>query len=76
MREYRSSSTEQPPEWDATSSKDVAYHNTNVTSTPATDDTPIMYEYDVTEYTHEEYALARIEMMQQIIDTMLGGDES
>jgi hypothetical protein len=35
-----------------------------------------MYEYDVTEYTHEEYALARIEMMQQIIDTMLGGDES
>ena len=55
MRIYTSSSTEQPQEWDKTSSPEVVYHNKNIEVVPATDDDPVMYRYDVDEYTKDEY---------------------
>ena len=54
MRSYTSSSTEQPQEWDKTSSPEVVYHNKNIEVVPADDD-PVMYRYDVDEYTKDEY---------------------
>lgn len=55
MKTYKSSSTQRPPEWDRNSSPTRVYHNFNVEEVPATEDTPVMYRYDVEEYTPEEY---------------------
>lgn len=55
MKNYKSESTVRPQEWDKTSSPDRVYHNENVVEVPATEETPVMYKYDVTEYTTQEY---------------------
>jgi hypothetical protein len=55
MKNYKSQSTEQPNEWDLTSSEMCVYKNTNIVESQATEDTPKMYNYDVEEYTRYEY---------------------
>lgn len=52
---YKSSSAIKPIEWDLNSSKNKVYHNINIQEIPATDDTPLMYSYEVEEYTRMEY---------------------
>ena len=55
MKHYKSESSIRPLTWDNTSSKDCVYHNTNIVEIPAKEDTPIMFSYDVTEYSNKEY---------------------
>ena len=55
MKTYTSSSTVKPPAWDTESSKVVVYHNYNIREIPATEEIPLMYAYDVDEYTKQEY---------------------
>lgn len=54
MRNYKSSSTVKPLEWDLTSSKKKVYHNYNITQEFA-EEGPIMYYYNVDEYERMEY---------------------
>lgn len=75
MKSYQSQSTVQPEEWDKTSSPDKVYHHTNVTEVPATDESPVMYQYDVEEYSRLEYLEYQNTQLQVVIDTMLGGTE-
>lgn len=56
MRSYRSQSAVIPVTWDTESSAVVVYHNHNVEKIPATQEDPVMYAYDVTEYTRAEYS--------------------
>lgn len=67
MKTYKSQSTEIPIEWDLISSKTTIYHNINISPLPLKEDepkfyesTPQSYEYDVEEYTKEEYESMRI----------------
>lgn len=53
-----------PPEWDTTSSSTTVYHNKNVVVLTLEDNEPQMYEYDVTEYTREEYNAMTIETLR------------
>jgi len=55
MKTYKSMSATVPIGWDVDSSKTCIYHNYNVVSIPATEESPEMYEYMVDEYTKEEY---------------------
>ena len=55
MKNYKSASTERPPEWDTTSSPETVYHNYNVVEVPATEENPHMFEYEVDQYTRMEY---------------------
>lgn len=55
MVNYKSSSTIKPNEWDFDSSKYKVFHNTNIIEIPATEDTPLMYSYEVEEYARVEY---------------------
>ena len=55
MKHYKSASTAKPPEWDTTTSLEVVYHNYNITEVPATDENPLMFEYEVDQYTRVEY---------------------
>jgi hypothetical protein len=81
VKSYQSTSTVQPEEWDKTSSAEKVYHNKNVTEVPATDENPLMYQYDVDEYEKLEYLQMQNEelqrqnnQLQEVIDTMLGGN--
>lgn len=53
MITYKSQSTDTPNEWDLESSKTTVYHNYNITNQEK--DGVIMYDYDVNEYTRQEY---------------------
>lgn len=64
MRNYKSSSTVKPLEWDLTSSKQRVYHNYNV---EVTESEPPMYSYDVDEYARMEY----LEYKNQVQDSAL-----
>lgn len=56
MNIYKSQSTIIPKEWDIISSSTTVYHNTNVIELPPKNEgDPIMYEYDVEQYTKAEY---------------------
>ena len=55
MKNYKSASTERPPEWDTTSSPETVYHNYNVAEVPATEEKTHMFEYEVDQYTRMEY---------------------
>lgn len=55
MKSYQSSSTVRPEEWDKTSSPGRVYHNYNVIEAPADGENPLMYHYDVDEYSRMEY---------------------
>ena len=52
MRNYQSSSTVKPLEWDLISSKKKVYHNYNI---EVIESEPLMYSYDVDEYERMEY---------------------
>lgn len=52
MRNYQSSSTVKPLEWDLISSKKKVYHNYNI---EVIESEPLMYFYDVDEYERMEY---------------------
>lgn len=70
MKTYKSQSTEQPLEWDTTSSETTVYHNENVIVVEATETSPIMYNYDVTEYTkseYQDYKIAKLEALLGVI---------
>jgi len=54
MKNYKSQSTELPVDVDITNDN-VVLVNSNPIEIPATEDTPKMYEYDVAEYTKDEY---------------------
>ena len=75
MKHYKSASTERPPEWDTTSSPGVVYHNYNVTEVPATEENPLMYEYEVEQYTRMEYLEAENTRLRQTINALLGVSE-
>lgn len=75
MKHYKSASTERPPEWDTTSSPEVVYHNYNVTEVPATEENPLMYEYEVEQYTRMEYLEAENTRLRQTINALLGVSE-
>lgn len=75
MKHYKSASTERPPEWDTTSSPEVVYHNCNVTEVPATEENPLMYEYEVEQYTRMEYLEAENTRLRQTINALLGVSE-
>ena len=55
MKQYKSQSSIPPQERDTTSSETTVYLNTNIVEIPATKDSPLMYNYDVAEYTKGEY---------------------
>ena len=67
MKTYKSQSTEQPLEWDATSSETTVYHNENVIVVEATETNPVMYNYDVTEYTKSEYQDYKIAKLEALL---------
>lgn len=75
MKHYKSASTEKPPEWDTTSSPEVVYHNYNVTEVPATEENPLMYEYEVEQYTRMEYLEAENTRLRQTVNALLGVSE-
>lgn len=55
MKSYKSESTVRPEEWDKTSSPEKVYHNQNIVESPATEDKPATFVYDVDEYEKMEY---------------------
>jgi len=56
MKIYNSESAIRPDEWDKTSSPDCVYHNENIVEVQPTEEgDPVMYRYNVTEYTNKEY---------------------
>lgn len=65
MKRYTSSSTVRPLEWDKSSGTKI-YHNFNVVEVPASDDTPIMYHYDVEEYDTQEYMDSQDKRIQSL----------
>jgi len=65
MRQYKSQSTIHPLQWD-TRSAYVVCHNYNVTESLV--DETVMYNYDVTEYTKEEYTEMQSEQNRADID--------
>jgi len=67
MKQYKSQSSVLPLEWDTTSSETTVYHNENIVEQPATETTPIMYNYDVTEYTKSEYQDYKIAKLEQLV---------
>lgn len=67
MKTYKSQSTVLPLEWDATSSETTVYHNENVVVTEATERSPVMYNYDVTEYTKSEYQDYKIAKLEELL---------
>ena len=75
MKHYKSASTERPPEWDTTSSPETVYHNYNIVEVPATEDNPLMYEYEVEQYTRMEYLEAENTRLRQTINALLGVSE-
>ena len=73
MKHYKSASTERPPEWDTTSSPEVVYHNYNVVEVPATEENPLMYEYEVDHYTRMEYLEMRNAENTEALEMILSG---
>ena len=67
MKTYKSQSTVLPLEWDTTSSETTVYHNENVVVTEATETSPVMYNYDVTEYTKSEYQDYKIAKLEELL---------
>lgn len=53
MKKYKSQSAIIPSEWDLDSSETCVYHNYNITNQE--NDDVIMYNYEVDEYTRQEY---------------------
>ena len=53
MKTYVSESTVRPVEWDTESSKTTVYHNTLINEEEK--EGVVIYRYNVTEYTKEEY---------------------
>jgi len=72
VKTYKSASTQRPPEWDTDSSPDSVYHNYNVVEVPATDESPLMYEYDVDKYTRVEYLEHENSQLRQTVNALLG----
>lgn len=70
MKKYRSESTVMPPEWDKTSSETSVYHNTDITVVPASGDKPLMYAYNVEEFTRSEYLEYENENLQQSVNAL------
>lgn len=73
MKNYKSTSTEMPPDWDATSSPEVVYHNYDVVEVPATEGNPTMYRYEVEEYTRLEYLEYKNAETMEALDLILSG---
>lgn len=73
MKHYKSASTERPPEWDTTSSPEVVYHNYNIVEVPATDENPLMFEYEVDQYTRMEYLEMRNAENTEALELILSG---
>ena len=55
MKKQTSQSTVRPDEWDTTSSQTVVYHNYDIVEVPATEDMPLMYNYNQDVYSRDEY---------------------
>ena len=73
MKHYKSASTERPPEWDTTTSLEVVYHNYNIVEVPATDENPLMFEYEVDQYTRMEYLEMRNAENTEALELILSG---
>ena len=73
MKHYKSASTERPPEWDTTSSPEVVYHNYNVVEVLATEEKPLLYEYEVDHYTRMEYLEMRNTENTEALEMILSG---
>jgi len=69
MKSYKSQSTEYPIATDI-SNKNIILVNSNPIVIPATEETPLMYEYDVTEYTISEYITQKQSENSNAIDEL------
>ena len=71
MKSYKSWSTTKPTEWDATSSANYVYHNTNIVEKTVEEEGSemVVYEYDVDEYTNKEYMTVMTEDISEAANT-------
>jgi len=69
MKSYKSQSTKLPVDVDITNDN-IILVNSNPVEIPATDETPTMYEYDVTEYTIREYITQKQQENSNAIDEL------
>lgn len=68
MKQYKSQSTELPVEWDLVSSSSTKYHNTDIETFPPNEEGIQYHNYDVTEYTNEEYDRLVLEQTRADVD--------
>lgn len=75
MKSYKSESTVLPAEWDLQSSKHCKYQNQNIVT--ITRDDVTFYQYDVIEYSNNEYIDLILNQNRADIDYMaiMGGIE-
>ena len=71
MKTYKSESVNIPQTWDKTSCPNCVYHNTNIVEVPATEEAPVMFKYDVTEYTNKEYINLMDDMLSENTDAII-----
>ena len=77
MKTYKSESNVKPNSFDI--NIDTVYHNYNIVEKKREDEQSegIYYEYDVDEYTYQEYILSQLiensQSIDDIVTTLLGG---